>query len=178
MSDEQGPWGESRPPSRPPQTRQDWPRAALFIAICVGITLLFVWLARTYARPLDGEDWTYLAQTLGVMVLCVSALLARRLKLGDVVRYTLIWTAILAVLVVGYTLGPQLGALGADLLTKIAPAPPKSETITQSDDGGYYLTARVHGGPVVSFRARRTFLKRAELAFKGRRLILHDRPGA
>ena len=154
MSEDQGPWSRlPPPPDSPPARRPALPRGPVIIAVCLLVALGFLWLAKSFAHPLVGEDWWYLAQAVGVTVLCVSALLARRLHFGQVARYTLIWGAIIAVLVVGYTLRDELASVGPRVLSEFNPAHPvatgpRSLTLTRDDDGAYAVMGRVNDQPV------------------------------
>jgi aspartyl protease family protein len=157
MSDDQGPWGRLPPPApqgRPPSgPRPLGARRLIIIGVCVVLGLGAAWLFDHFPQTLTGADWGYSAYAVGMLVIVMSALMSRRLKLGQMARYAAIWGAIVVVLLVGYTLRDDLAGLWPRLVSEIAPShavPTGARTLvlTQSDDGGYYLVGSVNGVPV------------------------------
>jgi len=152
MSDDQGPWGRQTPPPPPPRRATPWRRPILLL-VALAAAAGLAWLATRFPAQLSGYDWGYSAYAIGLVVLCVSALLARRLRFGQVARYGALWAAIIGVLLVGYTLRDELAALGPRILSEIVPgravpAGPHSLTLTRSEDGDYYVMGEVNGAPV------------------------------
>ena len=157
MSDDQGPWNR-QPPTTPEKDppfalRSFGARRLIIIGACVVVGLGVAWLFDHFPHTFTAADWGYPAYAVGMLVVVTSALLSRRLKLGQVARYALIWGAIIVVLLVGYTLRDDLTALGPRLLSELIPSygVPSGErtlVLTRSEDGGYYLVGQVNGTPV------------------------------
>ena len=157
MSDDQGPWSRQAPPASPSQPSGPRPfsaRRLIIIGVCAAVGLGVAWLFEHFPRPLTATDWSYPAYAMGMLVIVMSSLLSRRLKLSQMARYGAIWGAIVVVLLVGYTLRDDLAALGPRLLSELVPsfAVPsgggRTLALTRSEDGGYYLMGQVNGTPV------------------------------
>ena len=152
MSDDEGPWSRPTPKAPPPAA----PSAALLrrrliiIAACLAFGASFWWLRDRFPEGGAGVDWQNSAYAVGLLAIAGSALLSRRLKLGQIARYGAIWGAIIGVLLVGYTLRDDLAALGPRMLSEITPsrAVPvgvRAVAITPSDNGSYYVIGEVNG---------------------------------
>jgi aspartyl protease family protein len=152
MSDPQGPW--HRPP-RPPQPTSRRPRRlalGLALAACAGLGLWGLTVLNP-TRRLSGEDWLGVSYALGFMALISASLFARRLRFGQVLRYTLIWLAIVAALLLGFSFRDELGFVGRRLMGELAPsqplaAGPREMVLTQEGDGHFYVMGTVNGTPV------------------------------
>ena len=157
MSDDNGPWSRLPPPAAKQtplaRPRPHIQRRLIIIGACAALVIGGVWLARQFPAQLGRANWSDAAYAVGMFVVVFSALLSRRLKFGQVARYGAIWAAIALVLLVGYALRDDLAALGPRLMSEIAPSyavPVGGRTLvlSQSDDGGFYLTGAVNGVPV------------------------------
>ena len=150
MSDPKGPWTEPPPP--PPRERGRRWAPVLAFAACAG---LGVWalVVLNPTRSLSGSDWLDVSYALGFIALVSASLLSRRLRLGQAVRYALLWMAIIAALLLGYTFRDELGFVGRRVTGELAPSLPVAGgpgemTVTQEPDGHFYLEGSVNGAPV------------------------------
>ena len=101
MSDDQGPWSRQAPPASPSQPSGPRPfsaRRLIIIGVCAAVGLGVAWLFEHFPRQLTATDWSYPAYAMGMLVIVMSSLLSRRLKLSQMARYGAIWGAIVVVL--------------------------------------------------------------------------------
>jgi drug/metabolite transporter (DMT)-like permease len=99
-------------PAPPP----DRPRRIVLGVALAALAGLAIW-GFTVMGPgngLSGDEWARLSYALGFMALVSASLFARRLRLGQAVRYALIWMAIIAALLLGYTFRDRLGLAGGE----------------------------------------------------------------
>lgn len=99
----------------------------------------------------DGADkaLTFL-YFIGVLVLVVSALAARRLPWGQTAKMAAAWALIFAAAIVGFALKDEFAALGRHLVAKsrgegVAVAGGKALRIAKRDDGHFWVAGRVNG---------------------------------
>ncbi|OYX31943.1 MAG: hypothetical protein B7Y99_09430 [Caulobacterales bacterium 32-69-10] len=145
-----GPW---EPP--PPPRRSGRPRRlalALLIAALLGLGIWALTLLNG-ARELSGGEWLNVAYALGFFALVSSTLFARRLRLGQAVRYALIWLAIVAVLLLGFTFRDELGFVRQRVTAELAPSQPlatgpREMAVLREEDGHFYITGTVNGTAV------------------------------
>lgn len=102
---------------------------------------------------LSGGEWLNLAYALGFLALVSSTLFARRLRLGQAVRYALIWLALVAAVLLGFTFRDELGFVGRRMTAELAPSQPlatgpQEMAVTREEDGHFYVTGRVNDAPV------------------------------
>lgn len=150
----EGPWRRPDPPPRRRSPRRL--RLALVIGL-VGVTVLGVWeLMRLMpGRISTTDDWGELARGIGLFALVGSGVLTlREVKLGQVVRAVLGWAALGVVLVAGYAYRAGIEAVALRVETALVPgyAAPTGEhelTLTQAQDGNYYVNGQVNGQPVI-----------------------------
>lgn len=148
----QNPWDRSPSPPPPPPDRPRRLALGLAIAACIGLGIWALTVLNP-ARSLSGEDWLSLTYALGFMALVSASLFARRLRLGQVVRYTLIWMAVVVVLLLGFTFRDELGFVAGRVTGELAPSQPvavgpREMAVTQEADGHFYLAGTVNGTPV------------------------------
>lgn len=156
MADDQGPWGglppaQGKAPSPPgPPLRN----RLILIGVCVAIGLGVLWLSAHFPRRPDDFQQVNIGYAVVAGIAAISGLLARGVKFSQVLRYAAIWGGLAVVLLVGYTLKDDAANLGGRLLSEIlpnqaVPAGVRSVSLTQSDNGGYYVIGKVNGGPVM-----------------------------
>ena len=149
MSEPKNPWDRPKTASDP-QQRQN--RMFVFILVLlVGGALLAV-MSKLFPVS-DKEDWSFALRGVAMAALVSASLAARRIPWRDSLKYALNWTAIVAVLWVGYVFKDDAKELGARLVSSITPSVPMATangdlTISQSSDGSYYITGAVNGQPV------------------------------
>jgi aspartyl protease family protein len=124
----------------------------LVIAALLG---LGVWAAMLFGGrgDLSGGDWFSLAYALGFLGLVSSTLFARRLRLGQAVRYALIWLAVAAAVLLGYSFRDELGFAGRRMTAELAPSQPLATgpsemAVLREDDGHFYIMGRINDAPV------------------------------
>ena len=149
MSEPKKPWERPKAGSDPLQ-RQN--RMFVFVLVLlVGGALLAV-MSKLFPVS-DKEDWSYALRGLAIAAMVSASLAARRTPWRDSLRDALIWTAIVAVLWVGYVFKDDAKELGLRMVSSIAPSVPMASangdlTISQSSDGSYYISGAVNGQPV------------------------------
>ena len=151
MTNDQGPWGHPPPRRRAPDQRL----RLIVILAALAIAGVGIWgLTRLFPGRLStSSDWGYVTRTLGVLVLASSALLSMRLKLKDAARYALIWLALGAVVVVGFTYKTDLTDAAIRMRSALIPSyavPAGDHTLVlgQDSDGGYHVVGQVNGQAV------------------------------
>ena len=156
MSDDQGPWGRLPPPAKPRLEARLGPHLARrlnILGVCAALVVGGVWFGQRFSAELGHVDLTDAAYAVGMFAVVLTALMSRRLRLGQIARYSAIWAAIALVLLVGYTLRDDLAALGPRLMSQLVPAHAvpaglRTMVVSHSADGGYYLAGAVNGVPV------------------------------
>ena len=149
VSEPKKPWERPKAGSDPLQ-RQN--RMFVFVLVLlVGGALLAV-MSKLFPVS-DKEDWSYALRGLAIAAMVSASLAARRTPWRDSLRDALIWTAIVAVLWVGYVFKDDAKELGLRMVSSIAPSVPMASangdlTISQSSDGSYYISGAVNGQPV------------------------------
>lgn len=155
----EGPWRHPPPRAQRPQGRPPIPprlRLALVIGM-VGIAAVGAWVLMRLmpGRISTQEDWGDLVRGIGLIALVGSGLLTlREVKISHVVRAVVLWSAAGAALIAGYAYRAPLEAFAQRLATAVVPgyaAPSGAHelTLTQAQDGGYYVNAEVNGRPVI-----------------------------
>jgi aspartyl protease family protein len=154
MSDP-SPWGrpDPEPPSRPRPSRSG--RRLVFGLAAAACGALFVWVLTKLNpdRPLSRQDWTQVIYLLGFTVVISTSLFSHRLRLGQVVRYGLIWIAIAAVLLLGFSFRDELGVAVQHMRSELAPSDaiataPHELAVTAEGDGHFYVMGAVNGTPI------------------------------
>lgn len=147
----QQPWGP--PPGRG--------RGRFPVGVLLWLLLLFavgfaIWLLAGYfpGQLSSGEDQVDLIRLLTVLALISSGLLvARRIRLGEVVRNIAVWTGAAAFLVLAYTYQDDIASLGARVGAELFPSQPVTQpdgelSLTRVSDGHFYAMASVNGARV------------------------------
>jgi aspartyl protease family protein len=99
----------------------------------------------------DGADQAvHVLYLIGVLVLVVSALLVRRLKLGTAVKMFASWVLIFAAAFVIFTFKDEFKALGDRLLLaarggEVEETAPGETRVRLAPDGHYWVDARING---------------------------------
>ena len=101
---------------------------------------------------MSGDDGTSLLYAVLLLVLVGSALVSRRLPLGQTLKLLLSWAAIFALLFAAFGYRDELGRVFARLGAEFRPDEPvqvgESLRVRQSDDGHFWVRATVNGHPV------------------------------
>lgn len=102
---------------------------------------------------MSGDHWFGVAYGLGFLALVASSLFARQLRLGQVVRYALIWAAVVAAILVGYSFQDELGVVKRRVTAELAPSQPQETgpremAVVREGDGHFYVTGQVNGASV------------------------------
>ncbi|HEY1709875.1 MAG TPA: TIGR02281 family clan AA aspartic protease [Rhizomicrobium sp.] len=127
-----------------------------WIAVLVGGGLALWQLSRLFPNSGDRAGWdeTYLVRNVAILALVSGAIVSSRaFKARELVRNAAIWTAIAAVLVIGYTYQDELKAMGTRVRSELVPSyavesEAKTVVLTQSDGGDYRVTGSVNGTAV------------------------------
>jgi aspartyl protease family protein len=125
MSNDPGPW--SHPP---PRRRRPFPD-----------------------RVSSSDDWGYIARGVGALALVASSLLAMRPRLKDAARYVLIWLALGAAVVVGFTYKADLVDAATRMRAALIPAyavaaGDHSLVLGEDAEGAYHVVGQVNGQAV------------------------------
>lgn len=98
---------------------------------------------------MSGDQTAQLVGVVLMLVLVGSGLIARRLPINDVLRMTLGWVLIFAVLLIGYSYRAELTAVGrrvtGDLLGERGQTVGSTFRVPIADDGHFWVRARVNG---------------------------------
>ena len=152
MSDSRGPWQRDEPPPAPPaQPRRGW----RLVALLVVVGGLLVLLSTAFPGRLQtADDWSWLAQGLGALVVVAAGVLtARQVNWGQKARHAAIWVAILAVLFIGAAYRDELQGVGQRLRSELSGGYPvaageRELVVNQDDQGGFFVMGKVNGQPV------------------------------
>jgi aspartyl protease family protein len=159
MPDYEGPWSRLEPrrppPAAPPHWRND-PRIRLLIVLAIAAAAgLAIWgLTLLFPGKLTGRnDWATVSYQVGLLVLIALSLFARRLRFGEVIRYTALWATVFAVLAVGYAFRGEIGEAALRVRSALIPSygvPVGAHELVLSEDvdGGYDIAGQVNGKPV------------------------------
>ena len=114
-------------------------------AIAVGILVLLALLGHAFPGVLSNQHGQInLTRTLLILVFVVGSLFLRgRLPMGHVLRYGLIWIALVGVLVMGYGFRPELGIIADRFVAGLLPH--RGQVL----DGMVAISAGQHGHFVV-----------------------------
>jgi aspartyl protease family protein len=154
MSDGKGPW-DLPPEPKPQQQRPDqvW-RVLIWLGV-IAAGAVGVWaLSRAFPGRVSGSDWYYPLNGLGfLLLLSTGILVSRRMPVRQIAFYLGGWTAIAAILLVGYTFHDDLMDAGLRLRSELipgyaAPATHGAVALSQNRDGGYEVVGEVDGQKV------------------------------
>jgi aspartyl protease family protein len=125
------------------------------VAVLVGVAALVGLLFKLFPGAVSsGQDWAWLAQGLGLLVLVSASLLtAGRIRWGETARHLSIWAGIIGVLVLVVTYRDELAGVGLRIRSEFSSSYPvatgaRELAVTQDEDGGFYLMGQVNGQPV------------------------------
>lgn len=155
MTTPSGPWDQSpEPVQTPPPAR---PRVAphrlwLWLAVLAAIGAVTFALARAFPEAVQsGEDKSDLAYRLGVVVL-VSTVLLRGVRgsIGQHLKHVALWSAIIAVLVLGYAYRAELAAIPQRVALAFNVGIPvqvgeRILVVPQGEDGAFVVDGLVNG---------------------------------
>ncbi len=148
-----GPW--KHPPGREPQPARSYSRIALWIAAMLIGTIALVELARLFPdQDQSGNGDVYMVRNVALLALLSSGILySRRIGLGELARNIAIWTAIAAVLLIGYAYQGELADVGTRLRSELFPSYAVASdkhvvVLTESEGGDYKVTGDVDGTAV------------------------------
>ena len=151
MTNDQGPWSHPPPRRRTPDRRT---RLIVILAV-LALAGVGIWgLMRLFpGRVSSPDDWGYVTRSLGALVLVSSSLLVMRLKLKDAGRYILIWVALAAIGVIGFTYRSDLVDVAARVRSALIPSyavagGDHTLVLGQDTDGGYHVVGQVNGQAV------------------------------
>ncbi len=141
MAQSQGPW------HRPEVTQQRGRRYRFLVWIAlVAIGAFGFWeLSRLFPNALtNSTDQAYFTRNLAVLVLAASGIVyGGRFGLRESVRNIAIWTAIFAVVVIGYVYYPDVEAMFGNVRSELVPGYPvntgPNEMVFAQDRGGDFL---------------------------------------
>ncbi len=152
MAEFEGPWGGPKPPNPPPKPpRRIGPM--LWVAVMFAALAAFVALMRLFPGQISGAGWTDAAYLFGLLALVSSGLVAaRRFDLTQTVRHALVWLALFAVAILGYSYRGEIADTALRLRSELIPAyavttSPRTATISRSDNG-FYVNGSVDGMPL------------------------------
>ena len=152
MSEPRGPWHRDAPPPAPPRApRRGWRLVALLAGVGV---LLFLLSAAFPGRLHTADDWSWLAQGLGALVVVSAGVLsARQINWGQKARHAAIWVGIVGVLFVIAAYRDELEGVSQRLRSQLSGAYPVAAgerrlVVTQDDQGGFFVMGKVNGQPV------------------------------
>lgn len=147
MQPDRNPWRPA--PEKPPRRGSPVGLWVLLILALIGIVLA---LAKAFPEAAQtGEDWARIGYGVGLVALVSSALLRlRRENIGIYLRYAAIWSAIVAVLVLGYAYREEIGGVPGRLRTTFNVGSPvqvskREMVVPQDETGAYMIVGRVNG---------------------------------
>lgn len=151
MSESRRPWDRDEPPPPPAPRGRGW----LWITLLAGVGVLLWVVSRAFPGALQKtEDWAWLAQGLGLLVVVSAGVLsARKINWGEKARHAAIWVGILGVLFVAVAYRDELEDVGRRLRSEFSGSYPvaagdRELVVTQDDQGGFFVMGRVNGQPV------------------------------
>ena len=151
MADQDGPWGVAQPP---PPRRRSRKRLLIWLAIVAALAGCILAFSQPFPGQLSATGWFIVWRNFAILAALSSGIaFASAAQLRRGARHALIWCAVIAVLVVGYTLRNDLAGLGERIRGELIPSyaqvtAPHTLAVTQSDDGHYYVMGAVNGAPV------------------------------
>ena len=151
MTEPEGPW--TRPPKPAGQagsedSRRRW---LIWLGLVAAAGAAFVGLLWFFPSQAVAANRTSLIYDFGLLTLVTSSLVfARQFKLRQTIQYLVIWTGLLAVIVVGYTFRDDMRGAFLKIRGEIAPAyavslKPHSLSVNQEADGSFYIMGKVNG---------------------------------
>lgn len=141
------------PPERPSPNRRMPSRRMIVLLIVAVVGCAGLWVLATLFPGRLGQNGSGAVYALGMLVIVGSSLAARRLPLGQTVRYALIWGAIIAVLVLGVTCWSSVERVGNQVRSALIPGyavagAAHEMVVSQDENGSYYVVGQVNGKAV------------------------------
>ena len=103
MSNLPGPW-ETRPPATQPKRKVRRISGWGLLGVIAAIGLLVLGLVKlTPYQSLSGDEWVNVSRGALLLLVVCMGLTSRRIDLKQTLRHGLIWAAIVAVLLVGFS---------------------------------------------------------------------------
>jgi len=125
------------------------------VALLAGVGVLLFLLSRAFPGQLHTpDDWSWLAQGLGALIVVSAGVLsARQVNWGQKARHAAIWIGIVGVLFVAAAYRDELEGVGRHLRAELSGAYPvaageRELVVNQDDQGGFFVMGKVNGQPV------------------------------
>lgn len=151
MAGDEGPWTT---PRRRDARVAGW-RLAVWVFLLVGAVIVLLTLSRYFPGSARSDfDRVYLVRNLAILaIVSAGVVFAPRVKFSEVMRNVAIWSAVAAVLVIGYTYRAEIDAIGIRIRAELVPSypwaiAPHTLSVTRSEDGSFYVMGSVNGVPV------------------------------
>jgi aspartyl protease family protein len=130
-------------------------RFFLWLALLVAGGLGMWKLSVLFPAPADsGWDQAYLVRWIAILVfISGGAVFAREIRVSELLRNAALWSAVLAVLVLGYTYRVELQDIGLRVRSELVPGypiatDPRTLILSAAEDGGYHVVGLVNGTPI------------------------------
>jgi aspartyl protease family protein len=150
MPQTDGPWG--RKPQFVPTSGQR--RLLIGIALALAAALAIWKLSELFPGALasDWDKFRLINLIAFLALLSAGIVMGRRFRTRDTLRNVGIWCAIFAMLGIGYTFRNELSAVGTRVRGELIPSyavqtAPHEMTITENENGGFYVEGKVNGAP-------------------------------
>jgi aspartyl protease family protein len=99
-------------------------------------------------------DQAYFFRLLGFLVLISTTIIySRQIRVGEAIRNAVLWSAVIAVLVLGYAYRNELTDAGSRIRSELVPGyatetGPHTISLAAAEDGGYHIMGTVNGARV------------------------------
>jgi aspartyl protease family protein len=151
MTTPRGPWDppeRSAPSPSPALNRRLW----LWLGLLAAVAVLALALARAFPEAVrTGDDKAEIFYQLGLVALVSTALLrGLRGSIGQHLKYAVLWTAIIAVLALGYAYRAEIAGVPERLKLAFNVGTPvqvgeRTLVVPQGEDGAYVVDGLVNG---------------------------------
>jgi aspartyl protease family protein len=156
MTNPEGPWSRlpAKPPSAPSRAPGGRLNLGLWLIFVVVMCALVYGLSQLFPGRLSSDADKADALRGVLLVSVVSAgVFAARLRFKQAMKYILIWMAVIAVMLLGYSFRADIAPAAARVWSQLVPSYPvvaaRGEMmISQDSDGGYYVVGQVNGQAV------------------------------
>ncbi len=151
MTDPEGPWRRSPPPSEPRYSRLG---VGLWLGLLAGVGGLFLLAAWLLPADRSGGDWPGALRLFGVLALVSSGLArVRRVNLGATAKIVAGWAAIFLLAVTGYALRDDAGRVALKVRSALVPGYAVAESahslvVGRGEGDAFYVVGQVNGVPV------------------------------
>jgi aspartyl protease family protein len=128
-----------------------WIWLGLLAAIGIGLLALSSLFPNALGSSLDQA---YFIQLLGFLVLVSTAVVySRQIRVGEAIRNAVLWSAVIAVLVLGYAYRDELTDAGSRIRSELVPGYAMGTgthmiSLAASEDGSYHIMGTVNGARV------------------------------